>query len=296
MITKLDQLVDSENRNLDPSICEGLDYDEISQLVNERVYTTLRKYCFEPLEKLIGESILYMAVSVQERYKNTLVDLVQLTFDNVKNHFSKKAMEFAQKVNPSLKIDGSIEVGRSKYWASLASSANFLGKTLPQCLDELHTDIVAIWNFNDPSMNLQSQEFKILMSNMVNDISPGLFGKAPGAFRMRKTLMLFMAYTVDFTLVMQHIFILVRGEDLATSRRMIKLAYMAYNNSDLKSKAHIMIKDHAKNTNPIARGARDTTIDKIVEIISLFRIDSADLYGQQVQSGGFRVSEQDEPW
>ncbi|KIM20816.1 hypothetical protein M408DRAFT_306341 [Serendipita vermifera MAFF 305830] len=195
-----------------------------------------------------------------------------------------------------LKKDGGLG---EEYWAALASSANFLGKSLAKCLDEIHLDMVAIWNFKDPSGNLRSKEFKALMWNMVTDVLPGALLTHhinSGAFRMRKTLMLFMAYTVDFTLVMWHIFVLVGSEDLVISRRMIKLAYTAYNNSDLKTKAHLMINYHAKDTNPITRGARDTTVDKIDEIINLFRMDLADLSHLQVHSGEFQVPEQNEPW
>ncbi|KIM30956.1 hypothetical protein M408DRAFT_327870 [Serendipita vermifera MAFF 305830] len=342
VITKYDALVAREDRLLNDSICNELNEEEISQLVNKRAQANLKTKCIEPLEKVVGVQILYRAVSVKQRYKDTLADLIQLTFDNVRNHVAKEASvltAIAQKVNPNVKVDGSIEVGRSKYWVGLASSANFPGRTLLECLDVIHTDIIAVWNFQDPSMNLRSNEFKALMSNMVTNISTGEIGKpneAVGAGisvvaaiagavaalaspaapivipivagvavavwlysvyqNSHKTLGRIMAYIVDLTLVMQHIFVLVQGEDLPTTRRVIKLAYTAYNDSGLKSKAHTMITEHAKNINTIKPGARDMTIDKIVEIIGLFRIDSATLSNSQVHSDNFQVSGQEEPW
>ncbi|KIM19792.1 hypothetical protein M408DRAFT_30924 [Serendipita vermifera MAFF 305830] len=342
VITKYDALVAREDRLLDDSICNELEDEEISRLVNERAQATLKKDCIEPLEKAIGVDVLYKAVSVQEGYKNTLADLIQLTFDNVKNHVAKEASvvtAIAQRVNPNVKVDGSIEVGRSRCWAGLASSANFPGRTLLECLDVIHTDIIAVWDFKDPDLNLRSKEFKALMSNMVTDISTGDIGnpnKALGAGlgvvaaiagavatlagpaapivipiaagvvvakwlydvyqNSQKTLERIMAYIVDLTLVMQHIFVLVQGEDLATSCRVIKLACAAYNDSGLKSKAHTMIAEHVRSINTIKPGARDTTIDKIVEIIGLFQIDSADLSKPQVHSKDFQVSGQNERW
>ena len=35
------------------------------------------------------------------------------------------------------------------YWRSLASSANFPGLSLKDCLGVIHTDIVQVWNFSD---------------------------------------------------------------------------------------------------------------------------------------------------
>lgn len=36
------------------------------------------------------------------------------------------------------------------YWAGLASSINFPGKTLKACLDVIHLDIINVWNIEDP--------------------------------------------------------------------------------------------------------------------------------------------------
>ncbi|KAG6904527.1 hypothetical protein DXG01_009262 [Tephrocybe rancida] len=74
----------------------------------------------------------------------------------------------AQRVNPRVNIQASIEVGRKKYWERLATSVNFPGKKLQQCLDVIHTDIIAVWQFDDPQGNLSSSYFKALMSNIVS--------------------------------------------------------------------------------------------------------------------------------
>jgi hypothetical protein len=73
------------------------------------------------------------------------------------------------------------------YWSGLVSGANFPGRTILDCLEVIHTDIIVVWDLNDPykvlpfhtclrvfepycAQNLQSDEFKALMFNMVSDI------------------------------------------------------------------------------------------------------------------------------
>ncbi|KAG6911381.1 hypothetical protein DXG01_016478, partial [Tephrocybe rancida] len=56
----------------------------------------------------------------------------------------------------------------SEYWERLATNVNFPGKKLQQCLDVIHTDIIAVWQFDDPQDHLSSSSFKALMSNIVS--------------------------------------------------------------------------------------------------------------------------------
>jgi hypothetical protein len=88
-----------------------------------------------------------------------------------------------------------------------------------------------------------------------------------------------MAYIVDLTLMMEHIFCITQAKNSITSRRLIKLAYRAYNDSGLQSRAHFMIAEHVKDLNLVRPGAQDTTIAKIVEIIRLSPINLAELLG-----------------
>jgi hypothetical protein len=39
-----------------------------------------------------------------------------------------------------------------EYWSGLASSANFPGRSLLECLKVIHLDIVNVWNFEDPNL------------------------------------------------------------------------------------------------------------------------------------------------
>ncbi|KAE9387343.1 hypothetical protein BT96DRAFT_927670 [Gymnopus androsaceus JB14] len=174
VFTKYDELCDREERNLDDSACEGQTDEDIFQLVKRSADAVLRKDCINPLKERVGEGVPYIAVSIEERFKTTLSNLIKLTFDNVQKHVAHEASvvtAIAQKVNPGVKIDGSIAVGKAKYWKGLASSANFPGNTLATCLGVIHTDILVVWDFEDPLMHLRSTEFKALMFQLVDDLA-----------------------------------------------------------------------------------------------------------------------------
>jgi len=101
------------------------------------------------------------------------LELVNRTCDEVAKHFPADvsvAPGIAQRLNPEIKIQDSIQVGKSRYWRGLASSANFPGKTMTECLDVIHTDIIAVWNFNDQHGYLNSRPCRDLMIGMVNDL------------------------------------------------------------------------------------------------------------------------------
>jgi hypothetical protein len=105
-----------------------------------------------------------------------------------------------------------------------------------------------------------------------------------------------MAYIVDLTLMMEHIFCLTQGKSSIVSRRIIKIAYKLYNKSDLQSRAHTMIADHVKDLNLVGRGAQDTTVEKIVEIIRLSPITSAEVPGLKASLESVDLSGPNEPW
>ncbi|KAI9570997.1 hypothetical protein HD554DRAFT_2077105 [Boletus coccyginus] len=117
------------------------------------------------ITQLAGESLPYEFVSTKEKYKYTLENLVKLTHDQVGIPDTRDAQItslvtlIAQRVVPHLKIQGSIE-----------ASPNFEGRTIWECLSVIHTDIVNVWNFNDPACRLLDKEFKELVVKMVQEM------------------------------------------------------------------------------------------------------------------------------
>ncbi|TDL22677.1 hypothetical protein BD410DRAFT_748466 [Rickenella mellea] len=172
VFTKYDELVDREELRIAKSKAEHSDADVV-RLAKEDAEMALQEICIRPFEDQVGVDIPHMTVSTSDGYKVTLAKLIEVTFDNVQKHVAPEAAiasSIAQRVDPGVKINGSIEVGRKKYWRSLAASANFPGKTLKQCLEVIHTDVIAVWRFNDPHL-LNSQEFKVMMCQLVDSLA-----------------------------------------------------------------------------------------------------------------------------
>jgi hypothetical protein len=101
-----------------------------------------------------------------------------------------------------------------------------------------------------------------------------------------------MAYIVDLTLMMEHIFFLTQATSSTASRRLIKLAYRTYKSS-LQSTVHSRITQYIDDLNLISPGGKDTMIDKIVELIGPSPKNFAEL---KESLGSLDLSGPDEPW
>ncbi|KAF8184108.1 hypothetical protein K438DRAFT_1766553 [Mycena galopus ATCC 62051] len=64
----------------------------------------------------------------------------------------------AQRVSADAKIKASIEVGMRRYWSGLAAGAKFMGMKLDKCIDILHSEIIATWNFLDDDHLLENPD------------------------------------------------------------------------------------------------------------------------------------------
>jgi hypothetical protein len=58
----------------------------------------------------------------------------------------------------------------------------------------------------------------------------------------------------------------------------------------------MMIADHVKNLTLVSRSSQDTTVEKIVEIIGLSLITSAEVARLKATLESFDLSGPDEPW
>ncbi|KAG8990348.1 hypothetical protein FRB94_012434 [Tulasnella sp. JGI-2019a] len=57
------------------------------------------------------------------------------------------------------------------YWRGLASSFHFRGKTLKDCMELIHEDVVDAWNFLDPKMLLARSDVKAMLWQVVEDMN-----------------------------------------------------------------------------------------------------------------------------
>ncbi|KAJ8517846.1 hypothetical protein ONZ45_g5007 [Pleurotus djamor] len=169
VFTKYDRLV----RNIDYDMEDDDEQPEDvrQKIVIDKADQTFQEDCIDPLHA-ISPGTHYVKVSTQAQYRHLLQDLVETTFDIVKERVSGVAsyvVAMSQRIDSEVKIDSCIAIGRKRYWKALCSTADFPGKTLKACLDVLHKDIVLIWNFDDDSY-LLSDEAKGDMVQLLADV------------------------------------------------------------------------------------------------------------------------------
>ncbi|KDQ56679.1 hypothetical protein JAAARDRAFT_194652 [Jaapia argillacea MUCL 33604] len=206
VFTKYDELIAWEEGELMKGTVR-LDGAAVVKKAKERAAKTYKTVYVPQLKTIFkGKGIPPHAhVSVKLGYESTLQSLIQLTLKsmqfgdsspapnrfNVRSLFQRRSNQeqepssddsvslnqalivgaAAQRVDIDSKITASIDVGRKKYWRGLASGAQFLGKTLEPCLQALHSDIVAVWNFSNVGAYLETTVFKGNVSKVVQDLA-----------------------------------------------------------------------------------------------------------------------------
>ncbi|KIN94322.1 hypothetical protein M404DRAFT_1008451 [Pisolithus tinctorius Marx 270] len=265
----------------------------------------LQTYCIEPIQDFTGgTNISHVATSSKHRCERGLEELINLTQEKVSKNFASPgnavspvhlAAVGAQRMLPTLKVELSIE--------ALASSANFQGYTMLNCLRVIHTDIVLVWNFYDLDDYLNSSEFLNLMMSMVETVDaatrptaePAPLGRsdtfasnpiplltlAPVVLpfaacvilvtwayetyqRLQRAHQKFMAYIVDLTHVLEILFLhTAEAKGKKLTRRAIKLAFKAYYESSWRRNVHTDIRLFEGRI-----GAQDPILEKITFLIS----------------------------
>lgn len=174
VFTQFDKLLDRKEMELTKIDVGNKSEEERRALVLQRANDTFQSSCIDQLDKL-GRKPRYVKVSVEPGHRETLSKLVDITQELVSLHVEGDVWivsAIAQRASAQAKIDSSIEVGMKKYWQGLASSTNFSGSTLKQCLSAIHIDITSSWNFHDPDKLLNSDEFQEKITKLVQSIVP----------------------------------------------------------------------------------------------------------------------------
>ncbi|KAI6011518.1 hypothetical protein EDC04DRAFT_771646 [Pisolithus marmoratus] len=255
----------------------------------------LEDHCNKPIEQLTGSTNLtYVAVSCNGgEHRQGLENLIELTYKKITATFGSRlgmpssvsmVIQMAQRVSPSLKIEGSITVGKWRYWRAPTDY------TVPECIAAIHTDIVRIWNLDDPSQHLSSEEFREIMANLIGTIdvsTPPFLGflhlattiamveslpvvlplatgrvlikQVYGALDVRHK---FMAYIVHLVHILEMLFALQANNSEDLTRGAISSAFNAYCQSETFHGVDMQIGDF---DNKIPR--RDTVLGKIISLI-----------------------------
>ncbi|KAL4080028.1 hypothetical protein V8B97DRAFT_2002502 [Scleroderma yunnanense] len=272
VFTKYDRLID---------ILEEKDFDDAK--IKAEAMKHLQKYCIEPIAKLTRErEFPYVLVSKRAEFKEMYQQLIELTSKLVSKCFEPRldsqpspvpvVTAMAQRVSPQLKIAASIRVGKSRYWRALFSTPEFFGYTVAACLCVIHTDIVNVWNFHDPSRYLMSKYFQERMVELVQDTAPeaaqnskdddtepilpllpialpimagaALFGWLRKTYeRVPWVQQRFIAYIVDLTHILNILFNHTDNEK-PLAQESVKIAIKTYSDSPLRAGVHCAIRSY----------------------------------------------------
>ncbi|KAG8824273.1 hypothetical protein FRC19_002105 [Serendipita sp. 401] len=110
----------------------------------------------------------------------------------------------------------------------------------------------------------------------------------------RNNLEHLIAYIIHLTLIMQNIFWIAKGER-PTSKKLISLASVAYLRSSVKEEVHAEISDYVRRSK-FAPGARDTTLQKIEDIIHRCAIPPDEMFKLVGEIPPFDAENQDDSW
>ncbi|KAJ7194945.1 hypothetical protein GGX14DRAFT_475492 [Mycena pura] len=143
----------------------------------------LEKNCVKPLKKM-SPKVPYARTSDSDLSRSDMAavaNVIALTRDLLEKDGSlvwvMSAM--AQRASADTKIKASIDVvlhlltTRVGYWSGLAAGAKFMGWNLEKCLDILHSEMVATWNFLDDDNLLMSSEFVEEIKKLIQFVVPG---------------------------------------------------------------------------------------------------------------------------
>ncbi|KAG1813466.1 hypothetical protein EV424DRAFT_58442 [Suillus variegatus] len=176
VLTKYDKLIEHVERTLDEASLDELSDKAFDELVKSKAEAEVQDTCIGPLEEFSGSDIPHATISTEKGYEETLTHLIEITENCVNQHLAPEAAvmtSIAQRVHPGLKIDALIKIGKQRYWKALASCPMFRNHQMQDCLLVLHTDIVNVWNFRDTHHYLHSEQFRKLMTEMVDTIQGG---------------------------------------------------------------------------------------------------------------------------
>ncbi|KAF7338928.1 hypothetical protein MVEN_01968800 [Mycena venus] len=125
-------------------------------------------------KKLKIEMPKYVNVFVRPKEEHNIIELIELTRQTVQERLRGDAWvvwAMAQRASLPLKVEACVSKGMNYYWLARGGSVPGLSNLLlSQCLQQVHRDIVACWNFRDGATVLNSDEFKHLMVYLVQDI------------------------------------------------------------------------------------------------------------------------------
>ncbi|KAG1738044.1 hypothetical protein EDD22DRAFT_809730 [Suillus occidentalis] len=337
VFTKYDIFLDRVERTLDKSSLKGLSKEDIQELAKKSAKDKLQDVCIAPLEKFAGSDIPHVTISTNGNHEETLALLIQTTEGLVCKHVGIDASvmtSVAQRVDPGLKIKASIEVGKRKYWKALASSVPFKNRSMWDCLHVLHTDIINVWNFQDPHGYLCSPEFRAMMASMLDELDVGPIADANRNFAFGLSIVgtigtilstmgpaapivvpivasvviakwvheVYQRSRAALQRIMKYIIDLTLvlqtlalvAGNQELSRKAIKLAVKSYHDSPMSRDVHNRVQEYDRQLTFLERADRDS-LDQLVKLLQSYKISAEEM---TVLRGSLPAVDllSDEPW
>ncbi|KAG2746350.1 hypothetical protein P692DRAFT_20954934 [Suillus brevipes Sb2] len=332
VFTKYDALLDRVERTLDNSSLQGLSKDAIQELTKKIAKDKLQNVCIAPLEKFAGPDIPHVTVSTNGEHEEMLARLIQTTKELVSSGLAKEVCP--DLVFEIIEHNLSLHVCLSEYWKALASSIPFKNRSMWDCLHVLHTDIVNVWNFQDPHGYLCSPEFRTLMTNMLDSVdvrstdpnnnvgielstvatmatilsilvpsaAPIIEPIATGIGIAKWAHEVYQQSHVALQRLMKYIIDLTLVlQTLALvvgnkklSRKAIKLAVKSYHDSPMSGQVHNRIQEYDKQLTIWERADRDS-LDQLVGLLQSYNISAEEMSLLRRRLPSVEFSP-DEPW
>ncbi|KAG2746346.1 hypothetical protein P692DRAFT_20836147 [Suillus brevipes Sb2] len=332
VFTKYDTLLDRMERTLDKSSLKGLSKEAIQERTKKIAQDKLQDVCIAPLEKFAGSDIPHVTISTNGNHEETLALLIQTTEGLVCKHIGIDAL----RVDPGLKIKASIDrhLCLSEYWKALSSSVPFKNRSMWDCLHVLHTDIINVWNFQDPHGYLCSPEFRTLMANMLDELDVGPIADASKNFAFGLSIVgtigtilstmgpaapivvpivasvviakwvheVYQRSRAALQRLMKYIIDLTLvlqtlalvAGNQELSRKAIKLAVKSYHDSPMSRDVHNRVQEYDRQLTFLERADRDS-LDQLVKLLQSYKISAEEM---TVLRGSLPAVDllSDEPW
>ncbi|KAF8797604.1 hypothetical protein BYT27DRAFT_7228955 [Phlegmacium glaucopus] len=308
IFTKYDKLVDDVMFN------SGT-FAEHDENVEAAARARLAELCIKPFKDHIREKTHIPGIPVSSEYLSEDVAVLSAV---------------AQQVNPTVKLDAVIANG--SYWKIFATAVNFPGNQPEIVLQNIHQDIISIFNLQDPEKLLDSKIFKGMVARIVTQedvlslkqmaTSMSMLGAlaalvtalsgpvAPIVLPIAATLVVghwtvllikqanivlkgLMTYIVALTLVMQIIFAITTSTKNIVSRRLIKAAVKTFLDSSQLERIKYAITQHSQRSMVVP--GRDSVLQSITELIESNRMSSDDMAKIKAMMRDFDIR-YDEPW
>ncbi|KAH0834285.1 hypothetical protein J3R83DRAFT_11654 [Lanmaoa asiatica] len=269
---------------------EGVEFKTIEEAkphLEQRRAEFLDEYCTKPLLQAAEGHIPHIAVSTKSHYglEPTISELVKITTSEIERYIKddpsytvvaeRPSIErdapyyiaaMAQRASIEAKVNLTVVLAKKRYWRSFGAGLKFSSDKVEEYLLAIHLDIIQVWNFNDPEMALQSDDFKAALLDASNLGVRDIEVARTAIFQIIAKR--FMAYITDVIYVMRILFILVPQGPITSQD--VALALKVYEKSTYRNRVHSEIHDFSAGV--MLPGGRDVVLDKIEVLIRRYNI------------------------